>query len=204
MRKVTLTRPGLTLPFVRFLTVPLVLLAVLLLPLPASAHNVLKSSDPADGATVSRLDRVTLTFDQPVRPDFAKLALTGPDGARYEAGLTVRDEVVTATVKPLPSGGVYVIGWRIVSNDGHPVTGTIRFTYTPSAAGTPTGAAATLAPAPGAVAAPIPAASGGSWVWGLLVFALLMLALSTWVLHRHESRPRRAGATSPAHDRTLA
>lgn len=203
MRKVTLTRPGLTLPIVRFLTVSLVLLAAVLWPVPASAHNVLKGSDPAEGASVPRLDRVTLTFDQPVRADFAKLALTGPDGARYDAGLTVRGEVVTATVKPLTTGGPYVIGWQIVSNDGHPVTGTIRFTYTGTGAA-PAGAAATLAPAPGAVSAPIPAASGGSWVWGLMVFALLMLGLATWVLHRHESRPRHAGATPPAHDRTLA
>lgn len=202
MRKVTLTRPGLTLPSVRFLTVSLVLLAALLWPVPASAHNVLKTSDPADGATVSRLDRVTLTFDQPVRADFAKLALTGPDGARHDAGLTVRDEVVTATVKPLTSAGVYVIGWQIVSNDGHPVTGTIRFTYTGT--GAFTGAPATLAPRPGAVSAPIPAASGGSWVWGLLIFALLMLALSTWVLHRHGTRPRPAGTAAPARDRTPA
>ncbi|WP_061291792.1 copper resistance CopC family protein [Herbidospora cretacea] len=187
----------------RFLTVSLVLLAAVLWPVPASAHNVLKGSDPAEGASVPHLDRVTLTFDQPVRADFAKLALTGPDGARYDAGLTVRDEVVTATVKPLTTGGAYVIGWQIVSNDGHPVSGTIRFTYT-GAGAAPAGAAATLAPAPGAVSAPIPAASGGSWVWGLMVFALLMLGLATWVLHRHESRPRHAGTTPPAHDRTLA
>ncbi|WP_218010887.1 copper resistance CopC family protein [Herbidospora mongoliensis] len=192
----------------RSLTVCLVLLASLLWPLstpgPASAHNVLKTSDPADGASVSRLDRVTLTFDQPVRADFAKLALTGPDGARYDAGLTVRDEVVTATVKPLVSPGMYVIGWQIVSNDGHPVSGTIRFTYTNAGTGTPTGAAATLAPAPGSVSAPIPAASGGSWVWGLLIFALLMLSLATWVLHRHGARPHSARPSAPARDRTTA
>ena len=33
---------------------------------PASAHDVLRSTNPADGAVVDRLpDRVVLTFDEP-------------------------------------------------------------------------------------------------------------------------------------------
>src|SRR4051812_13282900 len=67
------------------LIVPLLtFLLVTLASSPAQAHNVLTGSDPKGGTTLPVLPgRVTLTFDQSVRRDFARIAVTGPDGAHY-------------------------------------------------------------------------------------------------------------------------
>ncbi|MEO3812700.1 copper resistance CopC family protein [Sphaerisporangium sp. B11E5] len=229
----------------RLLTVLLVACAALATVVaPAQAHNVLTGSDPKDGARVPAVpERATLTFDQPVRPEFAKLALTRPGGTAVQLpALEVRGTKVIGT---LPSGppGAYALGYQIVSNDGHPVTGTIRFTVTsppPSPApdgtastapadpastasggpagggpgdpagtspgpgggapGDPAGAApgnpaggAPGDPVGGVAASAVPQSGGGSWVWGLLVVALVVSGLGIVVVVR---RPRMGGGQS--------
>ena len=48
---------------------------------PASAHDVLRSTNPADGAVVDRLpDRVVLTFDEPALAIGTQVVVTGPAG----------------------------------------------------------------------------------------------------------------------------
>ncbi|MBG0830731.1 copper resistance protein CopC [Planomonospora sp. ID67723] len=122
---------------------------------PAQAHNVLIGSDPEDGARLAAgPERITLTFDQPVRQGFAKISVTGPDGTRWEDGeAAVNGEKVTIGVGPLGPAGEYTVGYRILSSDGHPVAGKVAFTLT-----TPGQGAASQAPpaatAPAATAAP--------------------------------------------------
>ncbi|WP_433421991.1 copper resistance CopC family protein [Microtetraspora malaysiensis] len=204
----------------RLLTVLLLACAALLgVAAPAQAHNVLVGSDPKDGAKVSTApERITLNFDQPVRRDFARIAVTGPDGADYTRGeITTKGNDASVGLAPLGPAGAYVIGYRVVSNDGHPVTGTITFTLTgagpaagqsspsaepapsPSAASTPAAGGDPLPPAAGgepgsaASAADLAAqSSSGGWVWGLLVAAAALLALSAYVLVRHDRRLRGA------------
>ena len=122
------------------------LLAVLALPLGAGtalAHNVLVGSDPANGSSVaSGPSMVTLTFDLPVKESFSTVTVVGPDGGHFEGGpATVDGNVVRAPVRPLGPAGVYTVGYRIVSDDGHPVSGAIRFTLTQAGPGRGTPAA---------------------------------------------------------------
>lgn len=185
----------------------LALLAVTLVATPASAHNVLVSSDPKDGAVLGDLPHtVTLTFDQAVRRDFARIAVTGPDGAHYEHGdVTVEAGKISIAVRPpaapgkafnVPAGS-YAIGYRIVSNDGHPVTGTIRFTLPVGYVNTAVVDVRTVDPKPGAgLSAAASGQGGGGWVWGLLIFTAALLALCTLVLFRHD---RRAANAAPGH-----
>ncbi|MFI6292059.1 copper resistance protein CopC [Nonomuraea sp. NPDC050790] len=97
---------------------------------PAQAHNVLVSSDPREGAALTAApQRVTLVFDQPVRRGYAGIGLTGPGGEALTAGAAVvAKERVSVPLKTLTANGAYVIGYRILSSDGHPVTGKIHFT----------------------------------------------------------------------------
>ena len=97
--------------------------------LPAQAHNVLVGSDPKDGATLSAAPaRITLVFDQAVRQGYAQVGVTGADGTTWADGSAeVAAEKVSVKVKPLRAGGAYVVGYRILSADGHPVTGKISF-----------------------------------------------------------------------------
>src|SRR5881409_3498005 len=102
---------------------------MLLLPLPAEAHAALESSSPAAGDHVAELPRtVTLTFDEDVfTPAF--VTVTGPDGTNYASGKpTVDGAKVSQAVSPASASGAFTTAYRVVSDDGHPVTGTIRFT----------------------------------------------------------------------------
>ncbi|MEV4577026.1 copper resistance CopC family protein [Nonomuraea jabiensis] len=203
----------------RLLTVLLLAFAAAgIAPPAAQAHNVLISSDPKDGATLPTAPaRVTLVFDQAVRQGYAQVGVTGPDGSSWADGAAeVAAERVSVRVKPLPSAGAYTVGYRILSADGHPVTGKITFTLAAGAAtggpaqstgqdagqnpgantGQDAGQGATgQAPRDASAQAAEAAANGGAGmavVW--IVGALLLLAAGTAVALRR-SRP---AATVPA------
>ncbi|MFE0148189.1 copper resistance protein CopC [Nonomuraea sp. NPDC059007] len=170
---------------------------------PARAHNVLVSSDPrADAVLTAAPQRVTLVFDQPVRQGYAQIGLTGPGGEALTAGATVvAKERVSVPLKALTANGAYVVGYRILSSDGHPVTGQVRFTLklsapageSPPGDGQP-GAAAVAQPADLSARAAEAAANGGAGmavVW--IVGALLLLGAGTVIALRRSAQP----ATEP-------
>ena len=153
---------------------------------PASAHDVITGSDPADGSTVATApSRVSVTFDEAPQAGFSTLTVVGPDGAHHEQGAAASDgTVVSVGVGPLPAAGVYQIGYRIVSDDGHPVTGAVSFTLTrPSPANAAAASPAAQAPAAqsptGATQAapPSPAASSSSDSTGVPVWLFVVLAV---------------------------
>lgn len=158
----------------------------------ASAHDVLISSDPADGSTVtSAPTKVTATFDQPVQNFNPVLVVTGPNGNVYTDGpATVDGNSVWAPLGPLGATGVYRAAYRIVSADGHPVTGEISFTVAGAAAGTAAGSA----PADGQVIG-VPAPSSGSggpsgWLWVGVAVAVVVIGAGA-ALALRKPRPRR-------------
>jgi len=174
----------------------LALVTAVLTAAPASAHDIITGSDPADGSTVAAApSRVSVTFDEAPQAGFSTLTVVGPDGAHHEQGATAADgNVVSIGVGPLPAAGVYQIGYRIVSDDGHPVTGAVSFTLTtpsPAAAVNPA-ASSPVAQAPAAhdpahdpaahdpAAPPSPAASsssdsGGVPTWLFVVVAVVVV-----------------------------
>ncbi|HEV2782242.1 MAG TPA: copper resistance CopC family protein, partial [Actinophytocola sp.] len=107
----------------------------------ASAHNSLIGSDPANGARLeSGPQRIELRFDQPVQAGegLNSVAVVGPSNDHWEAGsVRVASNVVTAQVRSLGPAGVYKIGYRVLSADGHPVSGELTFTLTKAGNGTP-------------------------------------------------------------------
>ena len=151
----------------------LALTAVLGLATPALAHNTLIGSDPAEGAKLSAGPaRVTLTFDQPVQNDFNTITVTARDGTHWEGGpAAVQGNAVSAPVRPLGPAGEYTIGYRILSADGHPVSGAVRFTLTTPGTGTPASVAPSGAAQPGAGGE-----GGGMPVWPWIVGAVVVLA----------------------------
>ncbi|MEV5570306.1 copper resistance CopC family protein [Spirillospora sp. NPDC052269] len=146
---------------------------------PASAHTALKKSDPAAGATIASPAKITLTYSEPV--GHPKIILTDASGGRHEAGnARAAENVVTEDVKgPLPDG-VYTVGWRAVSEDGHPVTGEFKFTVTGSSTASPSApASASANPVqPSATTSAKPSSGGGNagWLWiglGVVVLAAI-------------------------------
>lgn len=96
---------------------------------PAGAHAILVSSTPGDGA---RLDEgpaeVSLEFNEPVTADLGGLRVFDADGERVDRGsVAVDGDTISVAVEDLDAGA-YVVSYRIVSADNHPVRGGIVFT----------------------------------------------------------------------------
>lgn len=145
----------------------------------AVAHTRLSSSDPADGTSLAAApERVLLTFNEAVQSGFSTITVVGPDGATWQTGdVAVDGPTVSVGLHPLGPAGRYEIGYRVVSDDGHPVTGNLSFTLTDPGPGA---AATTAAPPPAADPAPTgpPAAlrsEGGAPVWPWIVAAVVLI-----------------------------
>ena len=170
----------------RRLLLPIVLtgLAVFGFATPALAHNVLVGSNPAAGSSVqSGPSTVSLTFNAPVQFGANYLTVIGPDGNHWEKNdnATVNGDSVAVSVAPLGPAGDYKIGYRIISADGHPVSGEVTFTLAKAGTGTPpaqsSGSGGTQAAS--GTAAALGTSSGGVpvWVWVLGAVVLLGLGL---------------------------
>jgi methionine-rich copper-binding protein CopC len=114
----------------------------------AGAHATFVSSDPADGASLaSAPQRVTLVFDEPLPQGLNTVAITGPGQTRWETGdVSTTGNTISTAMKPSAPAGDYIVGYRIVSEDGHPLTGTVRFRLTTSGASAQPPPATTTAP----------------------------------------------------------
>ena len=150
--------------------------AILLGAAPAQAHNILVSSYPARGSSIGEIPKyVSVTFDKPVQDGFTELTVTGPGNTRWPTAAPVIDgNTVSATLDPLGPAGVYTIEYRIVSADGHPVSGSSNFTLTVAGSGKPATAQLQTATAP--------TTSGQStnvWPWIAGAGAALLIALFT-------------------------
>ncbi|MEU4534596.1 copper resistance CopC family protein [Streptosporangium sp. NPDC023825] len=116
---------------------------------PALAHDRLKSSDPAKGAKVENLEEVKLTFSATVR--FPNVVVRSGDETHQDGKAAVDGPVVTQKVKGDLPPGEYVIAYRVVSSDGHPIEGEIPFTLLGSAdpSPSPSSAPSETSPSPG-------------------------------------------------------
>ncbi len=125
---------------------------VWLAPAPASAHNSLVTSDPADGTTLTAPpSSITWTFKNSVPLETMSVFLTDAAGARSElSGSRHAPGNTKQVITPLPPtiAGSISIRWRLVSPDGHVVSGRVALTL-PATSTTPTTPAApTTGPPP--------------------------------------------------------
>ena len=94
---------------------------------PASAHASLVRSSPADQSSVTTAPKiVSLTFDENIRVS-SVILVTGPDGASVLQGKTSVVDNVVSTRVGLGTSGDYTVVYRVVSADGHPVSGRLSF-----------------------------------------------------------------------------
>lgn len=133
----------------------------------AFAHTDLVSSDPADGTTLDALPgTITLTFGETLQGPTAKVGVLVGDRGPVQVDATVSGATVTVDTAAGPIAGLlsdggsgkWAISFQVVSEDGHPVDGTLTFTVNPPASAAGTGPAATSSPADAAAGA----ASGAS------------------------------------------
>ncbi|HHU09399.1 MAG TPA: copper resistance protein CopC [Intrasporangiaceae bacterium] len=111
-------------------TAVIALLVVAAMVLPAAfGHAQLVSSSPQEGESLPTADEVVLTFNEPISPDFVQTLAKGPDGDLEVGDAVVEENVLTQAISPTASGE-HSFTYRVVSADGHPISGTITFTLT--------------------------------------------------------------------------
>jgi len=99
---------------------------------PASAHAYLESSEPVQSSVLLVPPRqVDLHFDEPVEIDFGSVKVIGPKGQRVDEGGAHHPGSDTSSVvislPPSLPRGTYVVSWRVISADSHPVHGAFVF-----------------------------------------------------------------------------
>ncbi|WP_028068103.1 copper resistance protein CopC [Solirubrobacter soli] len=117
------------------------LVAVLVAPASAFAHAALVRTAPSAAGTVTPAPKeVVLTFSEPIEPRFAAVSVSDAAGKQVRAGDPVRrtEDPTTLTVplKDVPEGW-YLVYWRVISADGHPVRGAFTFAVGPNAGPAP-------------------------------------------------------------------
>lgn len=130
----------------------------------AAAHTALSGSDPAaDSSLKSPPTTITLTFTEDIDPTFVNVVLSGSDGQSWISGDPRVDgpRVITAVQQDLPPSGTYTVGYRVVSADGHPVSGSYTFSMS-GVPGKASPASTSAGAAPTTTAAPVTAAPAGA------------------------------------------
>lgn len=96
---------------------------------PASAHDRIISSDPADGAVLDHSPtQITLTFSDEIEALGSQVVVVDTLGNELASGApTVDGTTATLPLGMLTNSG-YTVTWRVVSSDGHPIDGTFGFT----------------------------------------------------------------------------
>jgi methionine-rich copper-binding protein CopC len=173
---------------------------------PASAHAGITGSDPEDGAAVEVAPAsVSATFSENLDGPSTEIAVTGPDGAVIEAGEPVYEGDTFTQSMIYSEPGQYVVAYRVISEDGHRIDGSITFTVAeiPAELLDAPAEAATSAEAAPSEPEPTTAAetetstsaadsgSGAAVIAGVLL-AVLVIAVGIAVLVR--ARRRRADA----------
>jgi copper transport protein len=95
---------------------------------PAFAHAELVESDPAPGAVLTKSPpAITLQLTETVRAEDGGIRVFDADGGRVDqGGVDVSGRTVRMPVPKLDNGS-YVVTWRLLSADSHPIQGAFTF-----------------------------------------------------------------------------
>lgn len=96
---------------------------------PASAHDQLVSSNPEDGSKVDQQPEwIEMTFSGDVQEVGSEVKVV-IDGKNVSAGeLSVDGKKLSVALPDNLKPGDYKVTWRVVSQDGHPISGDFDFT----------------------------------------------------------------------------
>jgi copper transport protein len=166
---------------------------------PAFGHAVLEGTDPGAGATVrTSPEDVVLTFTEPVEVALGGVRAYDSRGRRLDVGDPTHPDGAKTVAATLPDldDGTYVVTWRVLSADSHPIRGAFTFTV---------GSSATTALEANSLAQRLLTDEGGSTAVGILLAVVrfaafgalavlvggaLFLAL-VWSAGRNDRRARR-------------
>ncbi|MER7609896.1 copper resistance protein CopC [Nocardioides sp. NPDC127503] len=104
--------------------------AVLLSISPAQAHATLIGTDPEEGAVLEVApETITFTFDEAVSLPPAGVTVYDAKGKEVTSEATASGTEMQVALADASSlgDGTYVVAWRAVSADGHPISGSLTF-----------------------------------------------------------------------------
>jgi copper resistance protein C len=161
-------------------SIALTLLASLLLAAPAKAHDLLIEIEPAAGAIVTESSFVAkLTFNNPLlvvegetNAELATKPVGSSDWVNHE--VVVLDQTLTAEIS-LSEAGEYDLRWKVVSSDGHPISGESTFTLELAASEIPEDSESPILIAPAPVSEE--ASGDGSMVGFYIGLAMVILGV---------------------------
>ena len=108
----------------------------LALPAAAWAHAVLLRTNPVGNKVLGGPPaQITMTYSEPVEPRFAIVSVTDAAGNLVTNGSPARSpqdpNTLVIPLKKIPEGW-YLVYWRVISADGHPVRGAWTFAVGPN------------------------------------------------------------------------
>lgn len=99
---------------------------------PASAHARLEVTSPKDGASLTATPpEVMLRFNESIQKDLSQVKVTSGSTDATDGKLQVDGNSVYQPLKTTLKPGSYKVVYKVVSADGHPVSGTFTFSYDP-------------------------------------------------------------------------
>jgi len=100
----------------------------------ASAHAHLQKASPADGSVVTTSpSRIVLNFSEAARLTAASIQKGDEPRQRLKPLPAAAARQISVPLPQLTPGS-YSVTWRVVSEDGHVMSGTLRFTLAPDRA----------------------------------------------------------------------
>ncbi len=144
----------------------------------ASAHAYLIKTVPAaSGVLDSPPTTVALTYDEAVEPRFAIISVTSAAGTQETTGPVRRSpanpDTLVVPLRPNLAEGWYLVYWRAISVDGHPVQGAFTYAVGPNPGPAPRFAIPSIA---GSATSPQPL------VTRTVMFLAVMIAIGLFVL----------------------
>jgi copper transport protein len=177
----------------RLAVLVLIAAAALVVPAAAWAHAALLHTVPEASRTVNKPPpEVRLTYSEPIEPRFAIVSVTDASGRQVTSGHPQRapgqPQTLVTPLRRVPEGW-YLVFWRVISADGHPVRGAFTFAVGPSPGPPPQFRVPSLSET-----AHTPQLLISRWV----VFLSFLSALGLFVLRMLIARPvaRRVGGIS--------
>ncbi|WP_454293360.1 copper resistance CopC family protein [Salana multivorans] len=191
---------------------------------PASAHDTLRTSTPADGAVLDTApSEVVLEMSATALELGTEIQVLDTAGTNVASGAPeIADRFITVPVGGL-AAGEYTVVWRVVSSDGHPIDGTFTFTVAEAQTTTPTAAPGSSSPdastepaspttsssdaadtttpsptdSPSAAQAEL-SSSGPTVLLVVVIGVAIVLGLVTWLLRRRNAAAARRLPDQPS------
>ncbi len=173
---------------------------------PASAHARLEKTSPADGASLTAAPpEIMLRFNEVVNGDLSEVTVkTGSTDVAKGSVDVEGDSLYQPLDSDMPEGD-YTVTYKVVSADGHPVSGTFDFTYTApgggeqdsdsatsTSSGTSSPSSSSQGAAPSATSGPSDSAAPASgedsglpgWIWGVGALGVILVIIAVTLLAR--------------------